>query len=299
MKALSQFAALLFLLSSQSWAQQRPTVPTYMYNLMTLNPAYTGYHQTLDAALEANMTLPKMEGAPQFGSLSINGPMYHKHIGLGGYIQSHKVGIYENTEVNFSYAYKLFSRNKNHYTSWGFYPKVVSFGLQVGFNHLAENYQDLGIDNDPEFAENISEITPSFGAGLFISRKHFYIGLSAPALSSSIFSSDQGRKLQNHYYMQVGYKALIGPNIFFKPAALLKYVAGAPLQANLNVVFDYEGKFDFGIGYASVAGVNFLAGIKVYEGLKVIYHYDTIIGQNSTGMSNIHGVMLSYRPNMQ
>ncbi|UXP31651.1 PorP/SprF family type IX secretion system membrane protein [Reichenbachiella agarivorans] len=277
-------------------AQQNPVLSTYTYNLMTVNPAYSGYHQTLDINLEATRTLPQTEGTPQFSSFTINGPLGDKRVGIGGSILNDKIGVYQNTEIMASYSYKLFSRNRNSYTSWGFYPKVVSFGIQAGLSHIQEDLLSLGISNDPEYAQNINEYTPTIGAGIFVSQKHFYLGLSAPRIVGSVFTSKNNVELQNHYYLQMGYKALIHQDVFIKPALLVKYVKGAPVQFDGNFVFEFYRKVEVGVGYRSIAGINFLVGIHLSDKFLLVYHYDTIIDNNQPEIGNSHGLMLNFKP---
>ncbi|UXX78817.1 type IX secretion system membrane protein PorP/SprF [Reichenbachiella carrageenanivorans] len=287
---------LVLVKSIAGLAQQVPVLSTYTYNLMTVNPAYAGYYGHLDVALEATRTVPFIEGGSQFGNFTINSPVGIRSVGLGATITSDKVGVYSNTEFSMAYSYKLFSRNRNSYTSWGFYPSVLSFGIQAGMSHVSERLTDLGVVNDPEYAQDINTFLPTIGMGVFYSQKHFYVGLSAPRITGSMFSADANLSLQNHYYLQAGYKTALARDYFLKPAMLVKYVSGAPIQFDVNAIIEYSGKFEAGVGYRSVAGVNFLIGLHITNQFFVVYHYDTTLDQNPNAWSNMHGLMIKYNP---
>lgn len=276
--------------------QHMPTLSTYTYNLMTINPAYAGYKQDLDIAMAFTRAVPFVEGGSQFGNISVNGPVGVKNIGVGGMIASDRLGVYSQTEVTVATSYKLFSRNRNSYTSWGFYPKVLSFGIQAGLNHIREDLTSVGAYHDPEYESDINQFVPSIGMGVFYSEKNFYLGLSAPRLMGSVFSSDEQVALQNHVYLQSGFNGSMGKNYFIKPGLLMRYVPGSPIQLDANVVFQYLDKIEWGIGYRSVAGINFLFGIHVTKECFVVYHFDTSFDQNDNPWSNLHGLMIKYNP---
>ena len=64
-------------------AQQRPVTSTYMYNGLTLNPAYAGSSGGLCGSLLYRNQWTGFEGAPKTGLLSVDVAVNPLHGGLG------------------------------------------------------------------------------------------------------------------------------------------------------------------------------------------------------------------------
>ncbi|UII25873.1 PorP/SprF family type IX secretion system membrane protein [Fulvivirga maritima] len=300
MRRLYIFSLLAFFLflSNTSWAQQRPALSTYTYSMMTINPAYSGYYGVTDVSLGAGSSIPHVDGAPQYINATVNGllPGYRKNMGLGGGLAYDKIGVTSTTDVYVSYAYKLISQNKNSYTSNGFYPKVLSFGLQAGFSNVREDLLSLGMYDDPNFASNINETVPYFGVGLFFSCRNFYLGISSPRLYHSFFSEGD-LNMQNHYYLQGGYKTALNHKTFLKTALLVRNVEGAPMQFDTNAIVEFNNLFEIGAGYQTAKGLNFTTALHLGKSMRLVYYFDLGLNENQPEeLNNTSGILLSIRP---
>ena len=58
----------------------------------------------------------------------------------------------------------------------------LALGIKGGFTFQDIDFLCLSIDQseDPLFAENLNEVYPNFGAGIYYYTNKFYVGLSAP-----------------------------------------------------------------------------------------------------------------------
>lgn len=290
---------LVFITTDRVVAQQVTALSTYTYNMITINPAYSGYSQTMDLSLAAGTSIPYIEGAPQTGNFTINGPAssYYDNMGIGGGVSVDKLGVTTTTDVYMTYAYKLISRNRNSYTNWGFYPNVLSFGLQVGMSYVHEDLMSLGITDDPDFSGNVEETIPYFGFGMFYSKNHFYVGLSVPRMYHSFLHKDGEYNLSNHYYFQSGYKSALNERTNLKTALLVRYVEGAPVQFDANCIFEFSHVLEAGAGYRSAKGIHLLTGVHIGKKMRLIYYYDMILHKNAPSqLENTNGILLSIRP---
>ena len=73
----------LWLVSSESNAQQDPQYTHYMYNTLSVNPAYAGQRETLSVVGLHRTQWVGINGAPQTQSLGIHSPLRNERIGLG------------------------------------------------------------------------------------------------------------------------------------------------------------------------------------------------------------------------
>jgi type IX secretion system PorP/SprF family membrane protein len=103
---LVKFNIIAFILFS-SWigiAQQLPQFTQYMYNTISINPAYAGSRETLSVVGLHRSQWVGLEGGPQTQTLSIHAPMRNERVGLGFSFINDKIGF-----QNFSYLYADFS----------------------------------------------------------------------------------------------------------------------------------------------------------------------------------------------
>ena len=268
-----------------SQGQQQPVNSQYMFNTLTINPAFAGYYDQVDFMLSSQGQLNGMEGAPSSTIFTANIPF--NKIGVGATFINDKAGPTISNSINGSYAFKIVSKNKNSYTESGFFPTKLSIALNGGLTLIKEDLLQLGAGNDPNFSQNTSLAIPTFGFGAYYSKRNFYVGISAPQLLVG-----NGDELNRHFYLNGGIVFQLDKNWLLKPNGLIKYVQGAPIQFDVNSIFSYRRKFDFGIGYRSATTINFLAGFTASKHIRIVYFY-TPPTQNV--LLNTHSLLLNIR----
>lgn len=284
---------LIFIARSSCYAQQTAVFADYYHNPLMLNPAISGFYANSDFTLSGRINTGAVEGAPETMSLTYHTPIDSKKMGLGAIIINDKVGVSTKTSFYGTYAFKLISKENRMSESWYYSPTVLSLGLSVGVSKYTEDLLSLDILNDPEFQSNINETIPSVGIGFLYNEKTFYLGLSTNNLLKKTTSSENNINIKNHYYLNSGYRAYISRFSFVEPSILLKYVNGAPMQIDINCLYNYHNKYEFGIGYRTTNTVNLLAGFYLGHNFRFIYNYSPAIGNSPLGHS--HGLILSYR----
>jgi type IX secretion system PorP/SprF family membrane protein len=215
-------------------------------------------------------------------------------MGLG--FSNDQVGVTTTTNLFGAFAYKIvFDHNYNRARWWSYNPNILSFGITVGAMFYNEDLLSLGIQNDPNFAENINTVIPTLGIGILYNRERIYLGFSAPNLLKNSLSSEDNINLESPYYGYFGYRffATRFENVLMTPSILLKYVSGAPMQADINTTGNYKNKIEIGAGYRTNASINFLVGFYAYNHLRVLYNYNQAL--RDTPVNNTHGIVLSYR----
>lgn len=277
------------------FAQQSPMFPAYHYDPFIINSAYAGMAAGSVISLSHQRYTRNMEGTPRSSSMSFHTPLSNDKMGLGVAIVDDRIGVTSATSATLAYSYKLFFDHKSNRPYWQVYDQnVLSFGMTTGVKRLYEDLAELGVEGDPEFADNLAETIPVIGAGLLYNRVGFYLGVSMPNLLGNRVTSRNDVQLSSPIYGYFGYRFFtdIYKENMITPNALVKYEKGAPVQIDVNISTSFKSKLEFGAGYRSSSALNFLIGFYPVEQLRVIYHYS--VGLKGRVLGNTHGLAISH-----
>ncbi len=259
------------------WGQQDAQYTQYMYNTLSVNPAYAGSRGVLSIAALHRSQWVGLDGAPRTQTLNISSPVSER-LGLGLSIVNDEIGNGTNQDTYFDAAvsYTILVSDDAQ-LSFGF--KAGGHFLNVDFNRL-QNFQG---QNNTALPPNIDKkFSPNFGAGMYYHKQNFYAGISAPNFLETEHFDRSGNGGSNsflaserlNWYFISGYVHDLNADWKFKPAILFKTVRGAPLQVDLSANFLYKEKFSFGLAYRWSAAISALAGIQLTERLMVGLAYD-------------------------
>jgi type IX secretion system PorP/SprF family membrane protein len=291
--------AIVLLFSTQMsliFAQQTPVFSNYSYNTVVINPAHAGYYEDVDVTIINTGFFNSIEGSPKNMGLTVNAPLRSKHLGLAGGIATDEIGVTTTTSFFGAYAYKIFFDSEYGQGRWWAYdPNVLSFGISAGGTLYAEDLLRLGIENDPEFQNNVNAFIPNVGVGILYNKDRIYWGISAPNVLGNSLSSERNINFKNPYYSYFGYRFFTTQleEVLVNPSVLIKYVSGAPLQVDCNVIVNYLNKVEFGAGYRTSETLNLLAGFHLGTNFKLLYNYSYALKQYNN--INTHGIILNYR----
>ncbi len=272
------FIPLLFFVATIHglFAQQDAQYTQYMYNTLSVNPAYAGSRGQLTFAGLYRSQWVGLDGAPETFTLNLHSPIRNSRLGYGVSIVNDNIG---DGVVQETYLDAVMS-----YTIDVSMDAKLSFGLKVGGNMLSLDFNKLrNFDQEVVAQNNIdNRFNPNFGLGVYYHTDKFYAGLSAPnVLESEYFDNDNSDGSVNflsaeriNFYLITGYVFDVSPDLKFKPALLTKAVSGAPLQLDLSASFLFADKFSFGAAYRWDAAVSGLVGFQLTEQLMVGLAYD-------------------------
>jgi len=272
LRNVQKLSTLLFLVVVGTvHAQQDAQYTQYMYNTVSVNPAYAGSRGHLSiAALYRNQWLG-LDGAPKTQTLNIHTPMGYRGVGLGISVVNDKIGPTSETyfDVDFSYTIQTSFEGK------------LSFGLKASAHMLDIRYSELDefeIDPQLQSQQDIqNKFSPNIGAGVYYHTDRFYAGLSAPRILETTHfdeSSVSTAKEQINLYAITGYVWDLNPFLKFKPTLLTKVVQGAPLQLDLSANFMLNERFIGGVAYRWDAAFSGLFGFMVSDQLMIGLAYD-------------------------
>lgn len=280
MKIRNYFLGLLFLallFVGEANAQQDAQYTQYMFNTISVNPAYAGSRGQLSAAALYRAQWVGLEGAPTSQTVNIHSPIRNSKLGYGISVVNDEIGDGTVQETYFdgvlSYTIEVARDAK------------LSFGVKAGLNVLNLDFNRLrNFDAEPVNVDNIeNRISPNVGLGFYYHTNKFYAGLSAPNLlqtehfdnSATDANSIQFLSQERiNFYLITGYVFDLNGNLKFKPALLTKMVGGAPLQVDISANFMFAEKFTFGAAYRLDAAVSALAGFQISDQLMLGLAYD-------------------------
>lgn len=268
---------LACLFFGQVWAQQDAQYTQYMYNTMSVNPAYAGSRGQLSMSALYRAQWIGLNGAPTTATINLHSPIRDSRVGYGISIVNDEIGdgVIQETYLDAIISYTVETSR---------FAKL-SFGLTVGGNLLNLDFAGLNnFDQEPIVGDNIeNKFTPNFGLGFYYHSDRFYAGLSAPKLlESDHFDNSQRDANQVQFlaterlnlYFITGYVMDLSGNMLFKPALLTKVVRGAPIQLDLSATFLYNEKFSFGAAYRWDAAISALFGFQITDQLMLGLAYD-------------------------
>lgn len=289
MKIKFTFLGILLLLVNSIYAQQEAQYSQYMYNTISVNPAYAGSRNVLSVLALHRSQWIGLEGAPTTSTFSINTPIPETNLGLGISAISDRIGPTEQTTVSGDISYTIRLSEKTN----------LSFGAKGTASFFSfDQYKVTPFQaNDPKWKSLSSNMSPNFGVGMYLHSDKYYLGLSIPNLMGSNFYNDNEIAINSqsrNYYFIGGYVFDVSNWIKFKPAIVSKIVTGAPVQLDLSGNALFMDKFVLGAAYRVDAALTGLAGFQVNDELFIGYSYDFDTTNLSRYNSGSHEIFIRY-----
>jgi type IX secretion system PorP/SprF family membrane protein len=271
--------------------QPHPVSSLYMFDPMTINPAYTGVPVQFSATFIHRDQWVNLPGAPKTSTFTAQSSFFKSRVGVGLMFTSDKIGIHDDYGIFATYAYHLpINRNSK-----------LSMGLQAGFNHLSSDFTKLRIRDftDPNLFGRITKMNPNFGAGLYYYGERFYLGFSVPFMLENklvdVESVLSEAKQSRNYYFNGGYTFMPNPNYKITPSMLVRFQEGAPLGVDINVMTSYKEIIGLGASYRSNDAVIFLFQLQLFNNLHLGYAYDYTTSDLNQFSKGSHEILLNYR----
>lgn len=286
--------ALVTLTTLKLSAQQDPQFTHYMYNTLSVNPAYAGSREVLNISALHRQQWIGLNGAPTTQTLFIHSPLKNKKMGLGFSVINDRIGPINQTFFygDYSYTVRLSKSIK------------LSFGAKAGVNWFQPKIAELTTiqANDPSFVGSTlqSGIKPNFGAGIYVHHDRWYFGASAPRLVQNSFGlgetkSDTTSLMEMRHLFFIG--GLIIPvtqDIKLKPTFQVKMVKNSPVSIDATVEALLRDKFSVGLGMRWKDSFYAMVGYQFSSQFRAGLSYD----YTSTRLQSVNNgtveIMLSY-----
>ncbi len=280
---------IIGLLSFTAQAQLRPLTSTYVFNGLTINPAYAGSLNLFSATLVHREQWANIDGAPTLQSFTAHTSLKKNRIGVGLQAYRDGLGIRDQSGLFLSYAYKIRLSGA-----------ILSMGIQGGFDNRTADFSrlDLFNQNDQAFTGVETRMTPNFGTGVYLANRNFFAGISIPfilenRITNNTFSEDS--RESRFYYATAGGVLTLNPDLKLNPSVLFR------LQENAKPAFDINANLIFqdiayaGISYRSNNALTFLFQLILNDNLRAGYAYDTETNDLTGFTPGSHEILLNYR----
>ncbi|OXB04581.1 PorP/SprF family type IX secretion system membrane protein [Flavobacterium pectinovorum] len=287
---MRKLVLVLLFCSVASFAQQDAQFTQYMYNTISINPAYAGSRGVISVLGLYRTQWVGLDGAPETSSFSVNTPVGN-NVGLGVSLVNDKIGPTNenNISADFSYSIPTSATAK------------LSFGIKGSANLFKLDPTKLNPENqgDPQFQDFKNKFSPNVGAGVYLHSDKGYVGLSVPNFIETNRYDDNETaiyKEQINYYLIAGYVFNLDryEQIKFKPAVLAKMIEGSPFQVDASANFMFNDKFVVGVSYRWSAAVSALAGFQITDSLYLGYAYDRETTKLVNYNSGSHEIFLRF-----
>lgn len=265
-------------------AQQLPQFTQYMYNTISINPAYTGSRGVLNVTALHRNQWAGIDGNPKTSTLSVHSPLRNDRVGIGFSYINDNLGD-ENTNYfygDFSYTIPVSTQAK------------LSFGLKAGFTNYSLDNPD---PNDSFFNDDFTKWSPNFGAGVYLSSNQWFVGVSAPRILSTNISAGEFEALERNSYYAIGGLVLdLSESLKFKPSVITKFTNGAPATYDLTSSFLFKEKFWLGATYRFNDANNFGAFMdyQINNQFRIGYAYDLPTATFKPYAGGTHEVLLIF-----
>lgn len=304
MKKLSLIIASLLVGSTLVWGQQDPQFSQFMYDRLSVNPAFAGSKDAICATLIGRQQWSGLSGQPSTGLLNVSGPISSIKSGIGATVYLDEIGPQSTTAFRLSYAY--------HIKVSGTTKLALGVGLGLLNSSLSSDWSAYDYDTDgnllggglgsgagdasiPVQNQQASTFDASFGAYLYNSK--YYVGISAVHLNQGDLS-ELNIEVARHLYFMAGYDFELTPMLTLTPQTLVKTDL-ASTQVDVNATATYNNTFWLGVSYRLEDAIAPMAGYNYQfpdgkSNLRIGYSYDLTTSELNNYSSGSHEIMLGY-----
>ncbi|MGB0403344.1 MAG: PorP/SprF family type IX secretion system membrane protein [Salibacteraceae bacterium] len=286
-------AISLLAIGTLGFGQREPQTSQYLIHPVLANPAAVAIRSGNSGALLFQKQWAGYQDSPTSFYANFNSPLKNQKGFLGGTVVSDQVGIHSRTKVFAIYAHK-FRLNQGSY---------FTLGISPGADLYQSDYSNAQTDfaNDPIVVQaNFNKTSFNSGFGAHYYNNRFWAGVSIPALFYNYIEGTNGGKTslsfgEMTYQFVAGWKKDLGKLITLKPSTMLRISPGAPLQFDINAMFEYREQIGLGISYRSSSTLNFMANYRLTNDFKLGYAFAMQMGSElSTYHSGTHELGLFY-----
>ena len=276
------------------FAQQDALFSQYLFNMLVINPGYSGSRNVLSTTACYRYQWVDVPGAPRTLTVSAHTPLRNKNFALGLYAFNDELGPLSDWGITGNFAYRIFFNDNN----------TLAFGIDAGIHRMTVDWSEANpYHPDDPAIHNLESgrVKPDANFGIYYFTDRYFIGASSKHLFESTMTvEDVGgnysfKALARHFYLTAGVAFPIGNFLVIKPSALLKYTLNAPINLDVSTSFLISKLFWLGASYRTKDNaVVFFTEINLSNGFRLGYSYDMSISKFSGYNKGSHEIMLNY-----
>lgn len=279
---------VLLLIGNIICAQQDPLNSMYVFDKALINPAFSGSSDWAVGTIKIREQYTGLEGNPSTQTFNFHTPIQRRTMGGGMKIINDEIGFVKTLNAALVYSYHL-----------NFGGGKLSFGLEGGIMRRQIDYSNLILAqmNDKVFPlETQSATIPDLSWGTYFQKKQFYAGISNYHLIKKPFNDSEvsDSKLFSHIYFLAGNVFKINKEWAIEASTLVKYIAAAPIQIDLNSILYYKERVGVGVQYRTNDAFVAFFKVNILDNLRIAYAYDMVTSELSSYATGSHELIISY-----
>jgi type IX secretion system PorP/SprF family membrane protein len=276
-------------------SQQDPITSNYMFNTLSYNPGVAGTSGMICATAVNRQQWVGFKGAPTTTLFNISAPVspFKINSGIGLFVASDNIGFDKDINLSLIYSY-IADLGKGK----------LGIGINAGiFNMTLDPTWVIPTGDvftpasgDPLIPETKeSTVTFDAGLGVYYRTDKYYAGISSTHILQPRLKFSKGvTYLSRHYYLTGGYiLQLPNPSLELLPS-LYVVSDGKTIQFSATSLIRYNKKAWGGVSYRPGDALVGLAGIELFNGIRIGYAYDFPISDIRKSTSGSHELFVNY-----
>ena len=295
MKKLNVTVFLLVFVVCHCFSQQDPIISNYMFNTLSYNPGIAGTSNMICATALNRQQWLGFKGAPATILFNVNAPVkpFKINSGVGMVVESDNIGFDKDIQISLVYSYVAdIGKGK------------LGAGINAGVYNMTldPTWVIPGGDvftppsGDPLIPETKeSALTFDAGIGAYYKTDKYYGGFSMSHILQPRIKFSKGVSyLSRHYYLTGGYVLqLPNPSLELLPS-VFAVSDGKTFQFSVTSLIRYNKKAWGGVSYRPGDALVGIAGIELFNGIKIGYAYDFPISVIRKSTSGSHEFLVNY-----
>lgn len=276
-------------------SQQDPLTSNYMFNTLSYNPGAAGTTNMICATALNRQQWLGFKGAPSTTLFNVSAPVrpFKINSGVGLVVESDNIGF--DRDIRFSLIYSYVADIGNG---------KLGIGINAGVFNMTLDPKWFVPDGDvytppsgdpliPDTKE--SALTFDAGLGAYYKTDKYYAGLSVSHIHQPRIKFSKGVSyLSRHYYLTGGYILQLPNPSFELLPSLFAISDGKTLQFSATSLVRYNKKVWGGVSYRPGDALVGIAGIELFNGIRIGYAYDFPISEIRKSTSGSHEFLVNY-----
>lgn len=276
----------MILLGMQGAAQQNPTMDNYLFNPVSISPAYAGQQSgQIQSIYDAQWI--GLKGAPRTGALYYD-YMSPKRFGFNLGVVDDQLGPMRTQGLGISTAYHL-QVAEEMYFSTGIRYSLAKTGVDFTDEFYVDKIDQAIYDIDGPWIQNVD-----LSGTLYT--ENWYVG-------ATMKNMVQQELYENNFTARVGhlfggYRFELNNYWTMNPSVLLNVTENAPLDANIHVFFEYNEGYGAGLNMSPGDEIGMFIKADVTGGWQLFYQYNYPLSElvYITRQSHVLGVGINVKP---
>lgn len=276
----------------------------YMFNKMAFNPAYAGLDNSLSITGAFRKQWVDFEGSPTTQNVNVHAPFYFLSSGIGLSLENDVLGAERNTTAMLAYNYQL-QVGRQGILAIGLGGGMIQKRLDGSKLRTPDGiYEGSTIDHQDNILPitEVTEMAPTFEAGIYYMSEAFEVGISAKNLSEQTIEYELLNITQvRSYFFTAATHFNIGRDLMLHPSIFLKSDV-QQTQLDFSAIVSYNDNIFLGASFRGYDAntqdaVAIIGGWKVSENVTLAYSYDITLSSLKNANSGTHEIMLNYNLN--